>query len=49
MEILLSIPTGLTMANKIQRTHKLDNIIEHVIYEKNVRRESHSSRALLNF
>ncbi|OAL32862.1 hypothetical protein AYO20_07653 [Fonsecaea nubica] len=27
--------SGLTMANKIQRTHKLDDIIEHVIYEKN--------------
>ncbi|KAK5052669.1 hypothetical protein LTR84_002534 [Exophiala bonariae] len=27
--------SGLTMANKIQRTHQLDDIIEHVIYEKN--------------
>jgi hypothetical protein len=25
------------MANKLQRTYKLDDTIEHVIYEKNVR------------
>lgn len=28
--------TGLTLANKIQRTYKLDDIVEHVLYEKNV-------------
>jgi cation diffusion facilitator CzcD-associated flavoprotein CzcO len=27
--------SGLTLANKIQRTHKLDAVIEHIIYEKN--------------
>ncbi|PGH04287.1 hypothetical protein AJ79_07134 [Helicocarpus griseus UAMH5409] len=27
--------SGLTLANKIQRTFKLDDIIDHVLYEKN--------------
>ena len=27
---------GITLANKIQRTYKLEDFIEHVIYEKNV-------------
>lgn len=35
------------MANKIQRTYKLDDIIEHVIYEKNVSEVSALASAVL--
>lgn len=35
LEKILNDP-GITLANKIQRAYKLEDFIEHVIYEKNV-------------
>lgn len=34
--ILTRFHLGITLANKILRTYKLEHIVDHVIYEKNV-------------
>jgi hypothetical protein len=35
-DLLTRNPPGLTMAHKIQNVFKMDDRIEHVLYEKNV-------------